>query len=74
MVPPLAALEFAGAAGLLIGLLYRPLGIAAGIGLVLYFIGAVAAHVRAKDLQGAPGPAVLLAASAATVVFGLATV
>lgn len=66
---PLALLKAAGAAGLLVGLLgVRPLGIAAGIGLVLFFIGALAAHVRARVLYNIAFPGtyfVLAVASAA---------
>ena len=40
-LPVLAGLEIAGAAGILIGLWLEPLGIAAAIGLVAYFVGAV---------------------------------
>jgi hypothetical protein len=58
--PFLAACEIAGALGLLIGLWYAPLGIAAAAGLVLYFIGAVITHLRARDFKGAPTPAVVL--------------
>lgn len=48
-LPWLGALKAAGAAGLLLGLLgVRFIGIAAATGLVLFFIGAVAAHVRAR--------------------------
>ncbi|GIG88611.1 DoxX family protein [Plantactinospora endophytica] len=48
-LPPLAALKAAGAAGLLLGLLGVPLvGLAAAIGLVLFFVGAVTVHLRAR--------------------------
>ncbi|BBH70279.1 hypothetical protein ACTI_69640 [Actinoplanes sp. OR16] len=63
---PLAALNYAGAAGLLIGIFWRPLGIAAAAGLVLYFLGAVAFHVPVKDWKGIPMPAALLALSVLT--------
>jgi hypothetical protein len=47
-LPLLATLKAAGAVGLLLGLLgIRFIGIAAAIGLVLFFIGAIAAHFRA---------------------------
>lgn len=46
---PLGALLAAAAGGLVIGVVVAPLGIAAGIGLVLYFIGALSAHIRAHD-------------------------
>jgi DoxX-like family len=48
-LPLLAALKAAGAAGLLIGLLgVQLLGVAAAIGLSLFFTGALVAHVRAR--------------------------
>jgi hypothetical protein len=57
-LPPLAILKGAGAAGLLLGLLgVRPLGIAAATGLVLFFIGALAAHVRARVFHNIAFPA-----------------
>lgn len=56
----IGALEVAGAAGLLIGLWFAPLGIAAAAGLVLLMIGAAYFHLKAKDsLQIAAAPAVL---------------
>ncbi|WP_432073711.1 DoxX family protein [Streptomyces wuyuanensis] len=69
----LALLKFAGAAGLLIGIFYRPLGIAAAIGVVLFFVGAVISHLRVKDVKGVPVPFVLVLVSAAPLVLGLAT-
>jgi uncharacterized membrane protein YphA (DoxX/SURF4 family) len=42
--PLLAACEFAGAAGLLIGVFWAPLGVAASVGLVVYFVAAVLSH------------------------------
>ncbi|MFF2848964.1 DoxX family protein [Streptomyces sp. NPDC058001] len=72
-LPRLAALEFAGALGLLIGIFFRPLGIAAAIGVVLYFIGAVVTHIRGKDVKGVPTPTVLLLVGAAALVLGIAS-
>ena len=47
---PLGLLKAAGATGLLLGLLGVPVvGVAAGIGLVLFFVGAVVTHVRARN-------------------------
>jgi DoxX-like family len=57
--PWLAACEFAGAIGLLVGIVWPPLGLAASVGLVLYFLGAMIAHVRVGDLKGL-GPAAFL--------------
>jgi hypothetical protein len=56
MLPLIATLKAAGAAGLLIGLLgiildvpgLPYLGVAAAIGLVLFFAGALTSHVRAR--------------------------
>ena len=58
--PWLATCEFAGAAGLLLGLVWSPLGIAAAVGLVVYFMGAIVAHVRVGDVKGIGTPAVPL--------------
>lgn len=70
LFPFLAACEIAGAGGLLIGLWYPPLGIAAAIGLVLYFAGAVSAHLRRSDFKGVPNAAAMLAASGAALILG----
>jgi hypothetical protein len=70
---PLAVLELAGTVGLVIGIWWRPLGIAAAIGVILYFIGALVFHVRAKDFKGTPAPALLLIAGVLALVFGLAS-
>ncbi|AYY12808.1 DoxX family protein [Actinobacteria bacterium YIM 96077] len=71
--PILAILKIAGALGLLAGIAYRPLGIAAGVGLVLFFVGAVVSHLRVNDVKGTPVPTVLVLASMTPVVLGLAT-
>ncbi|GLY26416.1 DoxX family protein [Micromonospora sp. NBRC 101691] len=42
-------LEIAGIAGLLLGLLWWPIGVAAAVGLTLLLIGAAVYHIRAKD-------------------------
>src|SRR5215468_7564155 len=54
--PLLAACEFAGALGLLLGIWLPWAGLAAGIGLVIYFVGAVVSHLRVGDVKGI-GPA-----------------
>ena len=38
-----------GALGLAAGLLFRPLGVSAAIGLVLFFVCAIYTHIRASD-------------------------
>jgi hypothetical protein len=68
LFPFLAACEIAGAGGLVIGLWYPPLGIAAAIGLVLYFVGAVGAYLRGRDFKGLPNAAVMLALSVAALI------
>jgi hypothetical protein len=64
LYPFLAACEIAGAAGLIIGLWYGPLGIAAAAGVVLYFVGAIITHLRKGDVKGAPTPVVILIVAA----------
>jgi hypothetical protein len=65
----IGALELAGVAGVLAGLLWPPIGIAAAIGLILLSIGAVAFHLRASDRVADMVPAVIgVALAAATAV------
>jgi hypothetical protein len=62
----LGILKAAGAGGLLLGLIGVPLiGTAAAIGLVLFFVGAIIAHLRARDYSIGPAAAYLLLAVAA---------
>ena len=72
--PLLATAEIAGALGLLVGIFFAPLGIAAAIGTILYFVGAIIFHVRASDLKGLPAPAVMLLLGALALIFRLASV
>lgn len=74
MFPVLALLEVAGGVGLLAGIGLKPLGVAAGTGLVAYFIGAVTSHLRKRDLVlGHLGPPMMmLAMSAAALALRLA--
>ena len=70
----LGALQVASTIGLIAGVIwFPPLAIAASIGLVLYFAGAIVAHLRAGDpaMQGAI--AFLLLASAVTITLLLGT-
>jgi hypothetical protein len=57
--PFLAACELAGALGLVVGIWCFPLGVAAGGGLVLYFVGAIVSHLRVGDFKGI-GPATFM--------------
>ncbi|MGY6650808.1 DoxX family protein [Amycolatopsis sp. TRM77291] len=57
----IGVLELAGAAGLVAGFSWRPLGIAAAAGLVALLIGAAVFHVRAGDQIKDVAPPVWLA-------------
>ncbi|OBA64193.1 hypothetical protein A5647_02940 [Mycobacterium sp. 1100029.7] len=66
-IRPLGAIKLAGAVGLIVGLLGLPgLGIAAAAGLVLFFVGAVATHLRAHMLYNIAFPGAFLCLSAAS--------
>ena len=67
-IPVLAYLEIAGALGLLIGIAVPLLGLVSAVALMLYFLGAVVAHIRVKDKFKDFGPALFLA-----VLFGILT-
>lgn len=67
---PLGTLLAAGALGLLVGFAVPPIGTAAAIGVVLYFLCAVGAHLRVGDLHLGPA-AVFLALAVATLVASL---
>ncbi|MFD6277814.1 DoxX family protein [Streptomyces sp. NPDC060209] len=73
VLPFLGLTQTAGAGGLIIGLWWVPIGIAAAVGLTLYFIGAVATHLRARDYKGAPPAAVLTAVAIALIALRSAT-
>jgi hypothetical protein len=68
---PLGALKMAGALGLLIGFGVPLIGVAASAGLVLFFIGAIVAHMRAHWYSFYPVAFLLLAVG--SLVFRLAT-
>jgi hypothetical protein len=69
--PWLAACEFAGAAGLLLGLAWPSLGMAAAAGLVIYFVGAVIAHLRVGDFKGIGTPAIPLLLAVGCLITGV---
>ncbi|MQA60766.1 MAG: DoxX family protein [Actinophytocola sp.] len=72
-LPYLGTLKGAGAVGLILGLAGVPvIGIAAAIGLVLFYIGAVAAHVRARVFYNIAFPGGFLALAVGSLVIGLA--
>lgn len=64
-LPILALAEFAAAVGLVAGIFYAPFGLAAAIGVVVYFIGASVTHLRKADFKGLGAPLFLLAAAVA---------
>ena len=66
--PLLAACEIAGALGLVLGIWWPFLGVAAALGLVFYFVGAVVSHLRVGDMKGIGPAAFLLAVSVAALV------
>jgi hypothetical protein len=70
--PFLAACEIAGGLGLLAGLVFAPLGIAAAAGVILYFVGALIAHLRAGD-KGLVTPLVLLVVAVAALLLRVAS-
>jgi hypothetical protein len=69
----LGALKAAGALGLLVGIAVPVLGIAAAIGLVLYFVGAIIAVTRARWYSHLSYPAPFLRLAAASLVLQVAT-
>ena len=71
--PVLAALEIAGALGIVAGLWIEPLGIAAATGLTAYFIGAVIGHLRVGDTKGLGMPLPPLVLSVAVLVLRVVT-
>jgi DoxX-like family len=57
-------LELAGVVGVLVGLAWAPIGVAAAGGLALLSVGAIIFHVRASDSVADMAPAVFAAALA----------
>ncbi len=71
-LPTLAVLKLAGAGGLFVGLLgLRHIGIAAAVGLVLYFVGAVVVHIRARVFSNIAFPGCYLLLSALSLVLSV---
>jgi hypothetical protein len=69
----LAATLLAGAAGLLVGLAWAPLGIAVAVAVAVYFLVAIAAHLRSDDLEHLPTPIVMEALAVAAAVLRVAS-
>ncbi|MFA1545549.1 DoxX family protein [Actinomadura chokoriensis] len=72
LLPLLAALKGAGAAGLVLGLLgLDAIGIAAAAGLVAFFAIAVAVHVRARVFYNIAFPGAYLALAVASLTLAI---
>lgn len=69
----LAGILLAGAAGVVVGLWWPPVGVAAAIGLACYFLAAVGFHIRADDTRNLPRPLGYAALAIATLVLRLLT-
>lgn len=70
--PWLGAAKAAGAIGLLTGLWVPVIGVIAGIGLVLYFLGAVVTVLRARSYAHVPFPLIYMAPVVASLAIGFA--
>ena len=68
----LAAAEIAGALGLIVGLFWWPVGVAAATGIIAYFVGAIGSHLRVRDWQ-VGAPVILLLAGVAALVLRIAS-
>lgn len=69
---PLGSLKATGALGLLVGMGVRPIGVAAAIGLVLFFVGAITVVMRARWYSHLPWPATYLLLAIASLASRLA--
>ncbi|MFE3544077.1 DoxX family protein [Nocardia sp. NPDC059177] len=69
---PLGIAKAAGAVGLLVGLAVPPIGVAAAIGLILYFTGAVITVLRAHSYKTVAFPVLYLAPVAVALGLGIA--
>lgn len=69
-IPYLAAVKLAGALGVLVGLVAAPwLGAAASTGLVAFFVGAVAVHVRTRVFHNLAFPVTFLVLALGALVY-----
>jgi len=71
--PLLAACEFAGALGVVLGIWWPVLGVGAAIALVIYFVGASVSHLRVGDVKGIGPAAFILMVAAAALALRLLT-
>ncbi|WP_433220675.1 DoxX family protein [Microtetraspora malaysiensis] len=68
---PLGALKFAGAIGLIAGIAVPLVGVAAAIGLVLFFVCAIFAHLRVSWYSALPFPIAFLLVAVVALVLRL---
>ena len=69
----LAMILLAGTAGLILGLAWAPIGVAAAAGVVCYFLVAIAFHIRAHDMTNLPTPLTYAVLATAVLALRLAT-
>lgn len=72
MAVPLGVAKAAGAVGLLVGIAVPTIGVAAAVGLVLYFVGAIVTVLRARWPAHLPYPTAFLALAVGALVLRLA--
>ena len=72
-LPQLAALEILGAVGLLVGFAVPLIGIAAAVGVIGYFVGAIFFHARAGHTAEVAAPAVILLIAVTALVLRVTT-
>lgn len=68
----LASAEAAAAAGLIAGLFWWPIGAAAAVGAIAYFVGAVIAHLRVGD-RNISAPLIIMLLAIAALVLRIAS-
>lgn len=73
LAPVFGGAQILGAIGLLIGLYWAPLGILAGICLVIFYIVAVLSHLRAGDKEHYQMAAILIIASLVILILRIVT-
>ena|SRR5437870_1514602 len=67
----LGVLKAAGALGLLVGICASAIGVAAAVGLVLFFVGAIAVVIRARWYSHLPWPSTYFLLAVATLALRL---
>jgi hypothetical protein len=70
-ITPLSLCKAAGGVGLLAGFAVPALGVAAATGLVLFFVGAVAVHLKTRVLHNLAFPLAFLLLAVASLVLAL---